>query len=238
MKWDVTLWHRVVAPSMSFFFITFLDLLVFKVDTVMLRILASTKAVADYEAAYKFFEVSRIVVRPISMVFFPIFARMAVQGEWSRFSDGLKKLVFSAGLVGVGVSCFVILLAPILIPVVWGPLYGESIPILQVLFLAIPTLYIAFMGIFLGSSLYLERTVVRILLVALIGNIVLNGFAIPAWGAIGAAWTTVATEVLFSIAVMWVIIWRIRALGGSHSPSFTEKEFGIPQEQAVQYDDA
>ena len=238
LKWDSTLWQRVVTPSILFFFLTFLDLLVFKVDTVMLQIFASTQAVADYEAAYKFFEVSRVVVRPTSMVFFPICVQMVVQGNWFGFTAILRKLLLSIGLIGIGLSCVVILLAPILIPAVWGGQYGESIPILQVLFLAVPPLYLSSTGIFLANSLYLERTLIRVLVASLIGNIALNSLAIPQWGAIGAAWTTVVTEVVFALCVIGVILARVRQQQDPHVTRPIAQEMTNRAEAAVQYEDA
>lgn len=214
LAWSRAVWRRVVTPSLVFFIITFLDLLVFKVDTVMLRFMASATAVADYEAAYKFFEVSRVVVRPAAAVFFPIFAQIATQGDWLKFTGLYRQLVFKVGSLGAGISIAAALFAPILIPAVWGESYRESIPIMQVLFIAVPALYIAFLGIFLANSLYLERTLVKILLVSLLGNIALNSVAIPTWGATGAAWATVVTEAVLAGWILWVIAASLRQRHG------------------------
>jgi O-antigen/teichoic acid export membrane protein len=202
----------VMRESLPFFVMGSLGLLLFKVDTLLLGLLRSSAEVARYEAAYKFLEVSRFAVRPAGMVFFPLSAQLVAREDWTGFFALGQRLALGAGGIGLVVAAAAMSLAPWLVPLVWGPAYGSSIPILRVLFLAAPFVFLSFVGTFLAQALHLERLVVRIVLASVVGNILLNALVIPRFGALGAAWTTVASETTLAICLTTLVARaRVRA---------------------------
>ena len=203
---------RVARDSFAFYLILFLGILMFKVDTLMLRAIRSAEDVATYEAGYRIFEVSRFVVRPASMVFFPLCTQMAVRGQWAQFRSIFTKLMAVCAGLGLMMAVGMLLLGGWLIPAVWGGRYQSSIEVVRVLFLAVPALYLGFVSTFMASALYLERAAVRILFVCLVANIGLNSFSISRWGAIGAAWTTLITEVVCAGLLIAVVLFRLHRL--------------------------
>lgn len=210
LQWDPQSARRLVAVSWPFFVLLILGTLQFKVDTVMIWFIMSDAAVARYETAYKLLEVTRLLVRPASMVFLPIFSAMAVKGDWRDLGIAFRRLYGVAGVAGVAIALVVVSTSGALMPLIWGPEYRTGAPILRVLYLTVPALYLGFIGSFMASALHLEKRLLRIMTIALTVNVGLNTIAIPAWGEVGAAWTTLATETLLTVWMTAVIFSTLR----------------------------
>jgi O-antigen/teichoic acid export membrane protein len=199
----------VAAP---FGALTALGLLHSKADTLMLYALSSSTAVATYESAYKLLEVSRFLVRPAVTVFFPICAALAARENWDEFTIAYRRLLTAAGSAGAVVAALVITLAGVVIPLVWGSRYVDAVPVLRVLYFAVPILYLQTVVLFIAGSLHLEGTALKAILAALASNVAINLVAIPRWGALGAAATTLVTEVGLTGWLLYLVSRRLRAV--------------------------
>jgi O-antigen/teichoic acid export membrane protein len=177
----------------------------------MLYTLSSSTAVATYESAYKLLEVSRFLIRPAVTVFFPICAGLAAREKWEEFTIAYRRLLAAAGGAGAVVAVLVISLAGIMIPLVWGSRYVEAVPVLRILYLAVPILYLQTVVLFIAGSLHLEGTALKATLGALASNVVINLMAIPRWGALGAAVTTLVTELGLTGWLLYIVSRRLRA---------------------------
>jgi O-antigen/teichoic acid export membrane protein len=195
--------------SLPFFLLTALGVIHFKVDALLLFGLATPAAVAVYEAGYKLFEVSRFVVRPTATVFFPVSSILAGRGDWAGFERTLRRLLTVSGGVAVCISVVVLLAAGLIVRLVWGDQYGDTVPVLRILYLAVPAVYLGFVATFIAGALHLEATAAKVLAVCLVANVTLNLLTIPRWGPIGAAWSTLLTETL---ATAWLLRLVHRAL--------------------------
>jgi O-antigen/teichoic acid export membrane protein len=198
---------RAAAP---FGALTALGLLHSKADTLMLYALSSSAAVASYESVYKLLEVSRLIVRPAVTVFFPIYAGLAARGEWAGFQRAYSRLLVWGGGAGALMSLTVMAVAGVAVPLIWGSPYRDAIPILRILCLGIPALYLGTLALFIAGSLHLERTAVYLAVAALVANVAVNAIAIPRWGALGAAIATVATESALTASLLYLIHRRLR----------------------------
>jgi O-antigen/teichoic acid export membrane protein len=205
--------------SLPFFVMTFLGLVLFKVDTLMLFLIKSSSTVAIYEAAYKPLEASRFIIRPAAMIFFPACCSMAACNAWLQFRSVYRRLLLVAGLLGMIVTLGMLITAGFIIPVAWGPQYEESIPILRVLSLAVPAVYLGFVAAFLANALHAEKKAIRIMLVCVSVNVILNSITIPLWGSLGAAWTTVISESLLAIWLIQLIIHTLKGLPAEDAES-------------------
>jgi O-antigen/teichoic acid export membrane protein len=107
--------------------------------------------------------------------------------------------------VGVLVGIGVISLAPAVVPAVWGSAYGASVPVVRVLFVGVPFLYMSYVSTFLAQALRLESRVVWIMAAALAFNVSVNAVVIPTWGTVGAAWTTVIGEILLALTLVSLV---------------------------------
>jgi O-antigen/teichoic acid export membrane protein len=149
------------------------------------------------------------------MIVFPLCVAMAVSGDWGGVRRLTGQTLGVGFLVGLGLAVAVALTADTLMATVWGPAYAGSGPLLRVLFLTAPFLFVSVIGAMLANALRLERSLMRLMGTATILNITLNGAAIPLWGALGAAWTTLLTEVFIVTGVVFIVIGTLGARQGS-----------------------
>jgi O-antigen/teichoic acid export membrane protein len=97
-----------------------------------------------------------------------------------------------------------------LLPIVAGPSYIPSQPLLRILSL---TILFYFPNYFLTMTLvFLKKTVANawVAATAMVFNVTANWFAIQRWGAAGAAWMTLVTEMLISAACLAIIYRTVR----------------------------
>ena len=193
--------RAVATESFPFFVLAFLGLVYFKVDTMMIAFMRSAEDVARYEAGFKFFEISRFAVRSSGMVFFPVCAQLVARKDSLGLGSLARRLLMLSAGAGTVVGIGVIWLAPVFVPLVWGSAYATSIPVVRVLFLGLPFLYVSYVSTFVAHALGLERVVVGVMAVAVLGNVSMNAVVIPTWGAVGAAWTTVIGEAVLALVL-------------------------------------
>lgn len=210
IRWDPAEALNITRESWPFFLLAVLGLIQFKIDTVMLFFLGTATAVANYESAYKLLEVSRIAVRPLSLIFFPIAARMVVREEWDDMRRLVRRLLVGVGGLGLLATVGMAIVAGFVVPLIWGARYVDAVPIVKVLYLTVAPLYIGFVCSFVAYALHLERETLRALTAAAVLNVVLNLVAIPLAGPIGAAWTTLATELFIAAWLLWLVRERLR----------------------------
>jgi len=212
LYWNTDSAIRILRISLPFFVLTLLGLIHFKVDTLMLGFMRSYSEVATYEAAYRLLEASQFIIRPIAMIFFPIWSEMAARGNWLQIQTLLRKLLMITGGLGAAITTVIVITAGFVITLVFGSEYTESISVLRVLFLSVPMLYIAAVSSLLAKSTRLEAKIVKIMIVCVVINIVLNSIGIPLWGPIGAAWTTVVSETILAVWLLKLNYQKLRIL--------------------------
>jgi O-antigen/teichoic acid export membrane protein len=209
--WDARRSRAVAAAAAPLFALGALGWLHSKADTIMLGVLGSYEAVAGYEVAYKFLEVSRIAIRPVSMIFFPLCAALVAAGDWPALRRLTGRILLGVVVLGLAAVALVTSLAEPLITSLFGVAYRSSAEVLQVLFLGAPALYAGMAGVFVATALRRERRALGLAAVCLSANVTANAFVIPVWGALGAAWTTVATETILGVGLVFVVF---RGLAG------------------------
>ncbi len=180
-----------------------------RIDEWMLVAMRDFREVAGYAAAYKLAEVSRSVIRPITMVLFPLFAAAAARAAWEQIRTDAKRTLWTVALISAVVAACVIVIAPWIVPLLFGRDYPETVAITRVLFLAAPALFVGYVAMLINSSLHLDKGILGFAIVSVVLNFVLNLIAIPRWGAIGAAWTTLITESLLTVALVLFPLYKL-----------------------------
>jgi len=103
-------------------------------------------------------------------------------------------LTLAAGLGGVVLAS----VATWLVPALYGQAYAAAVPAFRVLLLAFPlmSLNYALTQQLIGWNG--QRTFAALSAVALVVNLVINAWLIPSLAIVGAAWATLATEVVLT----------------------------------------
>ncbi|MEM6552988.1 MAG: oligosaccharide flippase family protein [Planctomycetota bacterium] len=203
----------IAILGLPIFAMDIVQLVQFKLDTIMLGFIPTATGrppsveVANYESAYKLFEASRFIARPILQVFLPIAAGLAAAGLWLKLRGKVNSLLGLATLGGLVIAVPVVLFAEHIIPAVYGPDYDDAIPIARILFWCTPILFINFVAMFLANAMRIERPVLRVMLVGLAVNAAVNAVVIPKYGAMGAASATLASETCVAV-ILTAVVYR------------------------------
>jgi O-antigen/teichoic acid export membrane protein len=199
---DKGAWTYAFA-SWPFLLVTGLREANFRLDTVMVYALSSPAEAASYETAFKLLEVSRLLVRPVAAVFFPVCAALAADAAWAKLRRTSDTLLLRSAIAGAVVAVGVGLAAHWVMPTIWGPEYADGGPVLRVLYLSVPVLWIGLVGSFLAAALGRERAVALGQGLSLALNLGMNALLVPVLGATGAAWTTLVTQTALSL---WLVL--------------------------------
>jgi O-antigen/teichoic acid export membrane protein len=217
LQWDLGQARQVLRSSFPFFLLSVLSLVHLKVDTLMLGIFSTYAVVAAYEVAFRLLEVSRFFVRPVSMIYYPLYSEMAGCQDWQGISALRRKMLQYTAVLGVAVTVAVLFAAPFIIRAVYGPDYSTSIMILRVLYLCVPALYLSMVTTILSGAIHTEAVTAKVMSICVGINVSLNCVSIPVWGAMGAAWTTVISETIVALWLVRLTRRHVRALSTGRS---------------------
>ncbi|MGQ9815384.1 MAG: oligosaccharide flippase family protein, partial [Candidatus Roseilinea sp.] len=170
--------------------------LFFKVDVPMLEAIKSPVVVGWYSAAYKFVDAFNIIPAFFTQSFFPIMSRMAVaqDGALARaYTLALKLLV----MIAFPLAVFSTFAATFLVGVLGGP---EFLPhgaiALSVMIWSIPFGWINSVTNYALIAVNQQRALTRAFAIGLAFNVVANLIVIPHFSYVGAAVTTILSEIV------------------------------------------
>lgn len=223
LSWNTDQLRKVLRLSFPFFILSALILIHFKIDSIMLGFMKPYTVVAVYEASYKLFEASHFLTMPFGMIFLPIFSRMAFNENWNEIRIVMKKIFTIMSIVGSVLTITILLFSGDIINFIFGSKYSDSIPVLRILYLTVPVYYVVNLSILLSKSIFAERKAIKVILICTVINIAVNSVVIPVWGAIGAAWTTFASETLLMILLVRLNANELRNLSATISANYVQE---------------
>jgi len=106
--------------------------------------------------------------------------------------------VAGVGLLGIIIGAIISSTAGMIIPVAFGSKYSAGIPLLRILFVSLPMVYVGSVALELAKSIHAETKMLKVIIASAALNILLNLYFIPKWSANGAAWATVISETVFA----------------------------------------
>lgn len=196
-------WRRSVFPIGAGIV---LSALYFRIDVFLLERWVGIEAVGGYNAAFRLVEALRLFPAAVLAVALPRVFQATSRGPLVRLAVGL----FAAAM---SVTVVVWLTASWLVPWLYGAPYAPFASVLQVLMLSFPLMALNYALTHQLIGWHRHWVYTAICGLALVGNVVINLRAIPAAGAVGAAWTTLATEAIVTIGCLLALSGH-RAIGG------------------------
>lgn len=196
-------WGGVIAMgSLTLFALVYL-----RADSVLLGVIKNRHAVGLYTAAYTVVGAVQIIPWQISQAVTPVLARTYTSNP-SRFAEAWNEGLRIALLVSLPVALATAILATGVVTLPYGQAFASAGPALAVLIWAAP---ISGVNAIIAGALYgagQERWPAICSGVGVLLNLGLNLWAIPAYGIVGAASVTVATEVAVLAGQMWFVVAR------------------------------
>lgn len=186
----------------------------FKVDTLMLSLIRGANEVGIYGVAYRVIEIVLTLPGFFVLSVFPIISGYAASRD-ARLLQVIQRSTDILIITGVFTAVLIALLAEPIIVLISGYQFIEAVRPLQVLMVGVG---FSFLNLFLGYLLVAhdrQRKLIGLGIFALVINVISNLYAIPRFGYMGAAWTTVGSEV----AVILIALKLVRDVYGQ-LPSF------------------
>ena len=203
-EWDFKFWKETAIKSIPFGLSIFFYTVYFSIDIVMIQMMAGDYATGLYNSAYKIVSVFAAFYVIYQYVIFPLMSKLYAE------NTDLLKLSFEQAfkyslLILLPISIGVYFYSPYIINLIYSSQYALASPAMQILIWTVVFLFINGVATSLLNSIGKEVSVTKIYLVAAIFNIVLNYLTIPVWSYIGASVTTVLSEILILVLMMYSI---------------------------------
>ncbi|MFC1816370.1 flippase [Thermodesulfobacteriota bacterium] len=172
-----------------------LSVLYFRVDLLMLEIIKGDKAVGIYSAAYKLIEFLSIIPGTICVAALPGLATdYSVNIDDFRASS-FKTLALLGG-AGAVIGFIFYVFSEKIILFLYGFLFFDSIFSLRILSWVVFFLFLNGYLAYITIATNNEKAVALILLLSTLLNVLFNYFLIPKYGPVGAALSTLFSEIL------------------------------------------
>jgi len=195
LRYDRAVWldlHRTALPLG--FFLVVLNLYSY-VDGVMLGYLRMDAETGLYTAAYKIYEGLTYAPLAISTVLTPRLSGL-FNADRARHKRVALGGIGGSTALGVWVAVVAFAIARPLLVTLFGADYVNAIAPLRILVVGLPVVFAIWILHALAISVDRERLLLRTGIVGLVVNVGLNLYAIPHYGPSGAAFATVAGEVV------------------------------------------
>jgi O-antigen/teichoic acid export membrane protein len=194
--------RQLLGQGWIIYLASFFSVIYLKIDQVMLRWLSSPSELGVYAIAARLSEVWYFVPSAIVASVFPKLIELRDTGG-PQFSHRLQQLFDVLAILGMTIAILVTLLAPWVVPWIFGVDYSGSISILIIHTWA--SVFI-FMRAALSRWILIENALYFSMLnqgLGALSNIGLNYILIPFYGGKGAAW---ATLISYAIASFFALV--------------------------------
>ncbi|MCA9982442.1 MAG: flippase, partial [Anaerolineales bacterium] len=210
---DMGLQRRMLHLSYPLMLNHLLATVYWQIDVLILNQLQGEAVVGWYNSAYKYINAFNIIPSFFTFALFPVIARQ-VQ---SNVEDARRTFRMSAKLltlVSLPLAAVVTLMAPIMIWLLGGQAFlPEGQWALQVTIWSIPFGWLNSVTNYVLISLGQERLQTRAFVAGVTFNIVGNFLLIPYLGFVGAALTTIASEILLLAIFNYYLVQKMPAEG-------------------------
>lgn len=201
LEWRL-LW-RILHTTWPLGLMLVMNMIYFRLDTLLLALLRSDAEVGEYGLAYRLIESGLFFPAMVGGLLLPhltlAVATSARSAAIAWLNEGIHLMSIAAG------TALVILLgftAPLI--QLFGTAYLPSIPLLKILSLAFAIMFFGNLFGFTLVALGLNHTLLRLYAALAVVNLTLNLLFIPLAGAVAAAWTTVVTEGLATVIAGYI----------------------------------
>lgn len=203
-EFDKTFCKNVTIAAIPFAATAVLSSIYYSIDMVMLTNMVGNYATGIYNATYKLISVLTLFYGIYTAVIFPVMSKFYKNDEKMLLVSYEKSIKYLM-LVIIPLAIATMFYSTDIIHLIYGHEYKAADSVLSILIWTVCLLFISGAGNTLLNASYKEVSVTKIYFVAAIFNVVLNLLLIPYLSYIGAAITTVLSDVLIVIIQSYVI---------------------------------
>ncbi|MBI4050675.1 MAG: flippase [Candidatus Doudnabacteria bacterium] len=212
IAFDFMVWKQILLASWPLTFAVLLNLLYFKTDTVILSVFHSEEAVGIYSLPYKLLEGFLAFPAMFVGLIMPLLSQSAFV-SWEKFKQILQQAFDSLLLMAIPVLISIQFFAQDIINLLKGERqYLDSSVVLKILVLAAVTIFFGTLFGYAVVAVNKQKTMIKGYLLGAATGLVLYFALIPKFSYWGAAWGTVASEIVVTLFAYFLV----RKASGSH----------------------
>lgn len=201
---DKTFCKKITIYSIPFAITGVLYSIYYSIDIIMLNHIIGNTATGIYNASYKLINVITLLYTAYTAVIFPVMSKFYKNDE-KLLEISYEKSIKYLMLIMIPLSMGTMIYSTDIILLIYGQEYINSAPTLSILIWTVCLLFVASPGNILLQASHKEVTVTKIYAIAAAFNFILNLILIPKFSFIGAAFTTVISDILIVIIQKYVI---------------------------------
>lgn len=197
----------VLKTALPFAIITLMGSIMANTDIYMLGIWKTPEDIGMYSVAQRFYQFILIIPSMIASAILPLMSRLA-NNDNDKFRIVLEKTILVFMIIGIPIAFGGLVLADQIMPLVFGPIYINAIPVLQIFMIMLLT---SFPLILLINTTLVYNEQKKLVLANIFGvlmNVILNYLLIPKFGITGAALATLVSSATVTF-IVWVKIKKI-----------------------------
>jgi O-antigen/teichoic acid export membrane protein len=186
---DLVHWRSILKLSFPFAVLTLLEVIHGRMDTYLLNRLcpADPGQAGAYFAAYRMMEAVLILPAVVQVILLPRFSRRFLESAQSIKKDYHRFLALLV-LSGAVICGLVWLFAPFAIHLFFGAQYDVSGSLLRILIVSCFFFFVHYANVAFLSASRIQWKILVFSVIQVSVNLFGNLYAIPRWGAVGAAW--------------------------------------------------
>lgn len=203
-QFDFVFWKKLLKESLPLALAIVFTVIYFKLDTIMLSLMKPVVDVGIYNLAYRILESLLFFPAMFVGLVMPLMSRYAFSDN-SKFKKTIQKTLDILLIFIVPMMVGVFFLSSKIVVLIGGNDFILSGGVFKILIIAAG---IIFLGVLLSNiiiSLKKQKSLTVIYGFGALFNLVANFIFIPKYSYYGAAWTTVATELIVTIMMIFVV---------------------------------
>jgi O-antigen/teichoic acid export membrane protein len=194
---DLRAWVRLLKVTASFALATAVGTIYVYLAVVLLSLVSTQTETGQFGAAFRVFIVLATVPGLLVATAFPVLAR-AARDDHERLRYALQRLFETALVLGTAFAMVTVIGAPVAIDIVAGGGFGPAVDVLRIQGLAMLASFLLATWGFALISLHLHAALLAANLAALVTSATLVLVLGSSSGAEGAAWATLAGEIVLA----------------------------------------
>lgn len=203
-EFDKSFCKTLILLSLPFAISGIFNTIYYSIDIVMLNNFAGDYATGLYNATYKLISILTLFYTMYTVVIYPVMSKFYKNDKMLMviiYEKSIKYLM----LVMIPLAIATMFYSSDVIQLIYGHEYDAASSILSILIWTVCLLFVNGAGNSLLNASHKEITITKIYAIAAIFNVVLNIIMIPYLSYIGAAITTVLSDILIFIIQKYVI---------------------------------
>lgn len=197
----------VLKTALPFAIVTLMGSIMANTDIYMLGTWKTPEDIGMYSTAQRFYQFILIIPSMIGSATLPLMSRLA-NIDNNKFRIVLEKIISVFMMIGMPIAFGGFILADQIMPLVFGPIYLDAIPVLQIFMIMLLTSFPLILLINVTLVYNEQKKLVLANIFGVLMNVILNYLLIPIWGITGAALATLVSSVIVTCMV-WIKIKKI-----------------------------